>query len=140
MFHLISLSLGASDRKKMKISSAPSNDPTNLKDTSVEPSKEPSDGKVTKDSAITYVSLLKKTITSAEFILFKNAMKQYKQEGKLKDVTSTLDIIMLKYMEHRPELLTGFKVFIKKHHLGEFEKFCIQAKEESKEINQVFVK
>ena len=58
-------------------------------------------------------------------------------DNKLKNVTNTLEIVLLKYMEARPYLLTGFKVFIKKEHLEEFEKFCIEAKEASKEITQI---
>ena len=38
------------------------------------------DGKVTQDTARSYVALLKNTVTASEFILFKGAMKAYKQE------------------------------------------------------------
>lgn len=95
------------------------------------------DGKVTQDTARSYVALLKNTVTASEFILFKGAMKAYKQTGNLKGVTSTLDTILLKYLEARPELLIGFKVFIKKTQVKEFELFCEQAKMSAKDIVQV---
>ena len=59
------------------------------------------------------------------------------QTGNLKGVTSTLDTILLKYLEARPELLIGFKVFIKKTHVKDFELFCEQAKMSAKDIVQV---
>ena len=76
------------------------------------------------DKAKNYVTMLKKTISKDEFSLFKNAIKAYKTHEDLADVQVALKNIMVKYLLDKPELINGFKVFIKKHHSEEFDKFC----------------
>jgi len=92
-----------------------------------------------QDVAKKYVALLKDTLTGNEFILFKQAIKYYKSHADLKHVTSILDTVMVKYIVGRPELLTGFSVFIKKHHQEEFEKFCELTISMAGEVTQIMI-
>lgn len=90
-----------------------------------------------QEKARSYVSMLKKTISSGEFTLFKSAMKLYKANGDLENVKRTLDTVMTKYLVSRPELITGFKVFIKKQDAEEFDKFCDVTIAGAGEVTQV---
>jgi len=92
-----------------------------------------------QDTARDYVSRLKKTVSPNEFILFKSAIKYYKSHGDLRDVTVTLDTILVKYLRSKPELLTGFKVFVRKDHLDEFDKFCDITISMADEVTQIGV-
>jgi len=78
----------------------------------------------TEEKARNYIASLKKTICRNEFILFKNSIKCYKEDGDLKVVKSALDTIMVKYLKYHPELLTGFKAFLRAEHYEEFDRFC----------------
>ena len=78
------------------------------------------------DKAKHYVTMLKKTVTKDEFSLFKDAIKSYKTREDFTDVKVALETIMVRYVLVKPELLNGFKVFIKKNHAEEFDQFCLE--------------
>jgi len=123
-------------------SAADENKPENKQTPRPSASKEPSPSETkvgvsdSKEVAKKYVSFLKKTVSNDEFTFFKTAIKYYKRLGDLEDVKTALDTILVKYLVRKPELLTGFKVFIKKNHVEEFDKFCDLTLSLAKDVEQ----
>jgi hypothetical protein len=78
------------------------------------------------DKAKNYVSLLKKCLTTEEFVMFKQAVKYYKEAADFRILRPVLEAVLLKYQVQQRDILTGFSVFLKKHHVPEFEAFCEQ--------------
>ncbi len=79
-----------------------------------------------QEKAKTYVNLLKKCLTSEEFSMFKQAIKYYKAASDWQTLRPVLEAVLVKYQVEQRNILTGFRVFLKKHHLEEFEAFCLK--------------
>jgi hypothetical protein len=77
-----------------------------------------------QEKAKTYVTLLKKCLTAEEFVMFKQAIKYYKAASDFAALRPVLEAVLVKYQTQQRDILTGFRVFLKKHHLEEFEAFC----------------
>jgi hypothetical protein len=79
-----------------------------------------------QEKAKTYVGQLKKCLTAEEFVMFRQAIKYYKTASDFAALRPVLEAVLVKYQVQQSDILTGFRVFLKKHHVEEFEAFCRQ--------------
>ena len=100
------------------------NSPNNRQTASTTPSAAAAVEEDAQEKAKSYVGLLKKCLTAEEFGMFKQAIKYYKTASDFEALRPVLEAVLVKYQVLQKEILTGFRVFLKKHHLAEFEAFC----------------
>ena len=56
--------------------------------------------------------------------MFKQAIKYYRDVADFRTLRPVLEAVLLKYQVQHVNILPGFRVFLKKRHLAEFEAFC----------------
>lgn len=68
-----------------------------------------------------YLKSVKKELSKENFKVFAKMIESYRAEGDFNELIKTLEML---FMEGMKELIVGFRTFLKKQHVGEFEEFC----------------
>ncbi|CAD6208027.1 GSCOCG00010302001-RA-CDS [Cotesia congregata] len=68
-----------------------------------------------------YLKSVKKGLSKENFKVFAKMIESYRAEGDFNELIKTLEML---FMEGMKELIVGFRTFLKKQHVEEFEEFC----------------
>ncbi|XP_008552312.1 regulator of telomere elongation helicase 1 homolog [Microplitis demolitor] len=71
-----------------------------------------------------YLKSVKKSLTKENFQIFAKIIESYRARGNFDELCKTLEKLFLECGEEKQDLFVGFKTFLKKQHIEEFDNYC----------------